>query len=154
MSSSPYFFCRTFSNDDILNSPEQICTGLPAIRSVATMEKIAEADECGEGQDRAGERQEEEGVAARRARRERRLTDRRLSAGRTLTAVWQPARLNSLTSSPSLVSLRGSSSAARLARPLSRKDIFYSGSLRQLDQPGLTTQQSMVSIGGKCRVVR
>ena len=113
------------------------------------MEKIAEADECGEGRDRAGERQEEEGVAARRARRERRLTARRLSAGRTLTAVWQPARLNSLTSSPSLVSLRGSSSAARLARPLSRKDIFYSGSLRQLDQPGLSTQQSMLSIGGK-----
>ena len=71
-------------------------------------------------------------LQARRVRREARMSERRLSRNLTAT-VLQPLRQDSvLFSSPSVKSFQGSVSTARLARPMSRKDIFFSGSIRNV----------------------
>merc|ERR1711923_174696 len=92
---------------------------------------------------------EDDPLQARRERRERRMSERRLS--RVLTTTYlQPVRQDSfLFSAPSVTSFHGSSSAARLARPMSRKDIFYTGSIAQISDAEAEDARrgSLVSIG-------
>ena len=124
-------------------SPNHSFKAIPIIRSVATMEKIAEAEEddfdedCERHFDDVKEKkfsltEDSELLQARRVRRERRMSERRLS--RTLTAtILQPSRQDSvLFPSASVKSFQGSVSTSRLARPMSRKDIFFSRSIRNL----------------------
>ena len=114
--------------------------GLPIIRSVATMAKIAEDDEYDEQEQDTEENKNESRLDAetRRARRERRLSERRMSTNRmsrNYSATYlQPVRHDSIISSTSNKSLKGSVSSAKLARPMSRIDIFYTGSIRNISE--------------------
>merc|ERR1719318_785127 len=133
--------------------------GLPIIRPVATMAKITEDVEYDEQKEqdkeenKDGSRLEAEN---RRTRRERRLSERRMSSNRiskNYSANYlQPVRHDSIVSSTSNKSLKGSLSSAKLARPMSRIDIFYTGSIRNIseeDELALkSNRQSYVSIGG------
>ena len=105
------------------------------------MEKIAEAEEDDFNENNSerhfhlkGQKfsaaEDSELVQARRVRRDRRMSERRLSRNLT-TTLLQPSRQDSfIFSSPSVKSFQGSVSSSRLARPMSRKDIFFSGSIR------------------------
>ena len=143
-------------------SPNHSFKAFPLMRSVATMEKIAEDEEESfyeeYDEDTASEFERRRKIlivedeplqAARRERRERRMSERRLS--RVLTTTYlQPVRQDSfLFSAPSVTSFHGSSSAARLARPMSRKDIFYTGSIAQISDAEAEDARrgSLVSIG-------
>jgi len=145
-------------------SPNHSFKAIPIIRSVATMEKIAEAEEddfdenCERNFEDVKEKkfsllEDSEVVQARRVRRERRMSERRLS--RTLTAtVLLPSRQDSvLFSSASVKSFQGSLSTAKLVRPMSRKDIFFSGSIRNMtenDEAGIkSNRESLVSFRGR-----
>ena len=124
-------------------SPNHSFKAIAIIRSVATMEKIAEAEEdefdenCETNFEEVKEKklslvEDSEVLQARRVRRERRMSERRLSRNLTVT-VLQPLRQDSvLFSPPSVKSFQGSVSTSRLARPMSRKDIFFSGSIRNI----------------------
>ena len=69
------------------------------------------------------------------------------------TTYLQPVRQDSLLfSSPSQKSFHGSGSVSRLARPMSRKDIFYTGSIQQIQddqesQELRNNRESLVSFG-------
>ena len=105
------------------------------------MEKIAEAEEDDFNENHSERNfhlkdqkfstaEDSELVQARRVRRDRRMSERRLSRNLT-TTLLQPSRQDSfIFSSPSVKSFQGSASSSRLARPMSRKDIFFSGSIR------------------------
>ena len=124
-------------------SPNHSFKAIPIIRSVATMEKIAEAEEDDFIENNSERHfdlkdpklsvaaaEDSELVQVRRVRRDRRMSERRLSRNLT-TTVLQPSRQDSfIFSSPSVKSFQGSASSSRLARPMSRKDIFFSGSIR------------------------
>ena len=122
-------------------SPNHSFKAIPIIRSVATMEKIAEAEEDDFNENHSERNfhlkdqkfstaEDSELVQARRVRRDRRMSERRLSRNLT-TTLLQPSRQDSfIFSSPSVKSFQGSASSSRLARPMSRKDIFFSGSIR------------------------
>ena len=122
-------------------SPNHSFKAIAIIRSVATMEKIAEAEEddfdenCERNFEDVKEKklslaEDSELLQARRVRREARMSERRLSRNLTAT-VLQPLRQDSaLFSSGSVKSFQASVSGSRLARPMSRKDIFFSGSVR------------------------
>jgi len=135
--------------------------GLPIIRSVATMEKIAEDDEYHDDNkkevNKEGSKNETaQDVDARRARRERRLSERRQSTTRIgrnySTPYLQPVRQDSIISSTSIKSLKASESFSKIARPMSRIDIFYTGSIKNINEEDeiilKSNQQSYVSIGG------
>jgi len=144
-------------------SPNHSFKAIPLIQSVATMEKIAEVVEEEEVYEEA-ERNEEKGkkkkilfvegdlLQARREARERRLSERRLSRNMTATYL-QPVRQDSfLFSAPSVKSFHGSASVTRLARPMSRKDIFYAGSIKHLNEDEdvhelRTNRDSLISLG-------
>lgn len=137
--------------------------GLPIIKSVATMAKIAEDDEYDQQKEHDADVEKEENknesrldAETRKARRERRLSERRMSSNRISrnysTSYLQPVRHDSIISSTSNKSLKASSSSLKLARPMSRIDIFYTGSIRNIneeDEMALrSNRQSYVSIGG------
>ena len=69
------------------------------------------------------------------------------------TTYLQPVRQDSLLfSSPSQKSFHGSASVSRLARPMSRKDIFYTGSIQQIQddqesQELRNNRESLISFG-------
>ena len=122
-------------------SPNHSFKAFPLIRSVATMEKIAEDEEVELDNNLEFERKrkilivEDDPSQARRERRDRRMSERRLSRNMT-TTVLQPVTQDTLLfSSPSVTAFHGSSSVSRLARPMSRKDIFFSGSINIIDDP-------------------
>ena len=136
--------------------------GLPIIRSVATMAKIAEDEEYAENDqykkvnemdnesNKDAERRRERRVSERR---ERRLSERRASMNKMSknysASYLQPVRHDSIVSSSSM---KGSESEARLARPMSRIDVFYTGSIRNISEEDervlRSNRQSYVSIGG------
>jgi len=139
--------------------------GLPIIGSVATMAKITEDEEYPEQNEddenvEKGENKNEslQEAEARKARRERRLSERRFSNTRISrnfsSSYLQPVRVrhDSIMSTTSNKSLKGSASSSKLPRPMSRIDIFYTGSIRNIseeDELGLrSNRQSYVSIGG------
>ena len=142
-------------------SPNHSFKAFPLMQSVATMEKIAEDEEDSlyeyETNYEIDKKRkirivENDPLQARRERRERRMSERRLSRNMTTTYL-QPVRQDSfLFSSPSVKSFHGSASVSRLARPMSRKDIFYAGSINHVNddeeiQDLRTNRESLISIG-------
>ena len=93
--------------------------GLPVIKSVATMEKIAEDDEFDLQNEKekvkemeARKLEAKQDSEARKARRERRLSERRMSShklGKTYSSSFlQPVRHDTIVPSPSNKSLNSS----------------------------------------------
>ena len=122
-------------------SPNHSIKAFPLIRSVATMEKITEDDEVEVENNIDFERRrkilivEDDPSHARRERRDRRMSERRLSRNMTTTLLQPVTQDSFLFSSPSATAFHGSASVSRLARPMSRKDIFFSGSINIIDDP-------------------
>jgi len=140
--------------------------GLPTIRSVGTMPKIAE-NEAYEPNLEEEDEDEDHEPYVRESPKKKANIRRNLSVNSAVTSGkinrnfstphLRPiqARQDSMKSTGSINSLKSSSS--KIARPMSRIDIFYTGSIRNIDDEELDdietvglrpNRQSYVSIGG------
>lgn len=138
--------------------------GLPTIRSVGTMPKIAENEAY---EDQEEEEEEDNDAYTKESPHKKTSIRRNLSVNSAVTSNkinrnfstphLRPIRTrqDSIKSTASNNSLKSSSS--KIARPMSRIDIFYTGSIRNIDDEdfddietvGLRpNRQSYVSIGG------